>query len=366
MSRNVSRVHVDTGSAPDLNANIRFKSMKKPKITSNPSYLKQLKLFFTNVDRLAVLIAVLVFIILSFSFTGVNLDLQGKAEEVNYKSDQVRLYAACAISVTLPLAIDAALDFIYCPTAGYIGLRFASLVSLLMYCLVTIFTSTEATFVQIHLVLSFSQIFIQSSIILYLLHDLDKRRVFTFSRVTFIICVYFAHIIVEFIQFLNGNPSSTITTSLNSFFNYLSYVAFITAAVIWLLDFRKDYIAKKRAIEEEGRENTSVILVTADDLTIIILSIVPLIAIPIYAVLESILIAIEGQTQGSYQNSDWLCGVFVLRSFLTFFTCILPARIFKQKAIEIQYDNEVKASLVRYMSHEVMLKYIAVVVVRLS
>ena len=216
---------------------VKLKQIKdaKPETT----YLEKLKAFVRAQDRLALLIGVLLLCILMFFFVGADFHLIGSPAESPYRSTEVRIYAACAMSVTIPLAIDAILDFIFCPTAGYIGLRFLSILSLIIYSCITISTTQYAHFLQIHLVFNYAQIFFQVSIILWLLYDLDRRHTWSFLRVALILGFWFSAIIVYFVQYMYQLVDWEVLTALRDFLNFATCVPFVAYSFLWLMDFRR-------------------------------------------------------------------------------------------------------------------------------
>jgi hypothetical protein len=299
-------------------------------------------------DYLPVIIWVLTMTLFAPLMAGADFHMRDTPAERNSKSIDTRMFAVASLSVCIALLFDLILDFVNVEDSvyEYFSLRAFSLISLASLSLTYIVAADYDNFGQITTIFECAQIFGEISCLNWLISSLDSLGCFTQFRVGCIIIVYYFNFISWYLNFIyfDGDPSTTLHM-LSDLFYFSTVASFVVLCAIYVFYMYKRM--KKNKVENKPLqlEDYYCIIVV---ISVFIAAIVKTCWIYVIAAImqtDNLIIAFESST---YKD-----GVFVIRTALTFFLCLLPGRMFKRKAVENNYDNQVKSSFVSYMSHEI-------------
>jgi hypothetical protein len=299
------------------------------------------------VERFPIMIWLLSMTLLIPLMVGADFNLRDSPQEINSKSIETRMFAVAALSVCFALLVDLILDYTFFEdnVYNYFGLRAFSLVSLGSFSLAYIVAANFDNFGAIYVSLDTAQVFGEVGCLLWLMNSLNSLGCFTQLRIAIVLGLYYLNFLMWDLNcfFSDGDPSSLLHILSDVFYN-ASAVTFLILCINYVYHMRKQMIQNKINQKPLHLEHYYCNIVVGCVLAAVILN-----SILVFVI--SAIYNIDNST--SFVSAPYRDGQFIIRTALTYFLCLLPGRMFKRKAAETNYDNEVKSSFVSYMSHEI-------------
>lgn len=242
-----------------------------------------------------------------------------------------RMMFAVSLSVSLPLIIDVALDYLslsVTPDYSHLYLRSVSLLAMCTFNIV--FITSSGSNLLLEQVVSTCQIFVEFAMLIWLLNNLDSRGCWSTPRCIALLLFVYGYLILQLATQIN--PSGSLPL--------ISFISLLLFSVLYLYStFRWAYTLFDQVGRKKGKP-----LSANDQYSILVIISTFLFGLSFYV------LSIIFSSDSDYEYL--LMGYYVIRTVLTFSICLLPGRMYRQKAIQFEYDAEVKTSFVRYMSHE--------------
>lgn len=231
------------------------------------------------------------------------------------------------------LLIDVILDYISrTGINSHLHLRLLSQMLMVLYNSAFLQAVTDESYRPVSYTLEWVQLFAEFSMLTWLVYSLDERKVFTTKSVIGFNTMFFLFLMI--LNYGGGAISPAVVQGVYISFGALFCLLFGAVTSRWLWLFMLDYKGSR------APGHTKPIPLN-DKFILLILSCVGGFATCYLAISAT-----------STSTIDFFTKLLILRVCLNACVCILPGRLARQRAIELSYDNKVKANVVRYLSHE--------------
>lgn len=282
--------------------------------------------------------------------------LRGSKLESNYKLEECRSAAIVALTMCVLQLIELVVDIISRKAIEYTYLRFFSLSALAGYSLLYVAPNDYSNWVQIQDVVGKFQVLSEIGGVLWFIHTLDITAVWNRWVVVSLTFMCFTPYVLDYIGFINSSATFNVVADA---LLYLAYLSFFIFACIWCYVSRKELFGDINIFNRQVAPVTPNKRVTPMPLntvfTIIVLVTLFIAAVSEVSAIEIIRSVYSFDTSNDvYSSARYRTTSFLIRTLLGYILSMAPTHLVRQRAIEYEYNVEVKTAFVKFFSHEVM------------
>jgi signal transduction histidine kinase len=251
----------------------------------------------------------------------------------SFDKDGAHTYALCSLAAITPLLMDGITDFLfYWDDSPYLIMRMTLKFSFFVYTLVASASHFNAAALTVVSTFGVWQIFIESGIALWFLHEFDDFKVITPVKIVTLLTIFFSALFLEQINDFYGLDS--ITTA-GTCLKYIFIAGLSLVAIQWALVFsNRGAIRKRMAVKYEDKVCIAFFSMGA-------------VVIPVWVSLQVL------SRWPAYLSDMYIKGDFILRFFVIYVIASCTKRVIKHKVQEYRRESAFKSELVKYLSHEV-------------